>query len=309
MSFKALVMGNRQLACSVYDQLSAAGVETLAIVNPSDTDDSTGVSFASYLTKKNHPFFRFKSLKHDEAINFLKKEKPKLAISCSYERIVPPAFIEHFNGSIYNFHAADLPRNRGCLPVVWSIFDVPEKLCMTFHELDAGLDTGAIVKKAYIDNRPGMTAEEAYKLLVNEGTELFREILPRILNGESLPRQRQDESISTYHSQVFPWDRWLDFSSSAIQNSALINACSFFPHPSARARLADSEIQIMGPSLVKIGPNRLPVGAVEYRDEKYWIQFLDGQASFAAFRQGMKLIYPTTNYEEFKLLLLHGDLR
>lgn len=309
MSIKALVLGNRQLACSIYEMLLSAGVEVFAIVNPSDVDETSGVSFASYLTKTDRPFFRFKSLNGEDVLDFLNTVGPNFAVSCSYERIVPPAFIDHFNGAIYNFHAADLPKNRGCLPVVWSIFDSPEKLCMTFHELEKGLDTGPIIKKKYIDNVPGLTAKEAYKLLVDSGIELFRELLPHILNGEYLPRQKQNDSIATYHPQVFPWDRWLNFGSTATRNSALINACSFFPHPSARARQGDVEIQLVGPSFVADGINRIPIGAIEYRHDKYWIQFLDGQVSFAAFRRGTELICPVLNPLNFEKVLLEGDLK
>jgi methionyl-tRNA formyltransferase len=47
-----------------------------------------------------------------------------------------------------NGHPSLLPRHRGPIPVAWAIRDGDEEIGITFHRMDAALDTGAILAQA-----------------------------------------------------------------------------------------------------------------------------------------------------------------
>ena len=47
-----------------------------------------------------------------------------------------------------NGHPSLLPRHRGPIPVAWAIRDGDEEIGITFHRMDAELDTGAILAQA-----------------------------------------------------------------------------------------------------------------------------------------------------------------
>lgn len=95
----------------------------------------------------------------------MQRLKPSLVISYNYNHIIKPDVIELFPRKIINLHTSLLPYNRGASPNFWSFIDDTPK-GVTVHQLDEGLDTGAIIfqKRMYFDEDTETLASSYQKL-------------------------------------------------------------------------------------------------------------------------------------------------
>ena len=74
---------------------------------------------------------------------YQKAAKPRLVSFCS-DIIVSPMILACFEGGCYNFHPAP-PEYPGSRAASFAIYDQVETYGVTAHEMEAGVDTGAIV--------------------------------------------------------------------------------------------------------------------------------------------------------------------
>lgn len=100
---------------------------------------------------------------------------PKFIVSYNYSYIVREDVINFMHGNIVNLHISLLPWNRGASPNVWSFIEVTPK-GVTIHEIDAGLDTGAIIaqKEIFFDENVE-TLATSYGKLHSTILELFQQ--------------------------------------------------------------------------------------------------------------------------------------
>ena len=104
---------------------------------------------------------------------------------------------------------------------------------VTLHLMDEGIDTGDIVAQTKIPITPADTARTLYFRSAAAGIGLFAETLPAILSG-TYGRTPQPEEEATYHPQINPNDRWIDWEWTEKKIHAFIRAHTFLPYPGAR---------------------------------------------------------------------------
>ena len=74
--------------------------------------------------------------------------EPDLIISIYYRTIIKQHVIDRVKGRIFNAHVSLLPRNRGRSPIPWAIVEGDQFTGVTYHYIDAGVDTGPIILQA-----------------------------------------------------------------------------------------------------------------------------------------------------------------
>ncbi|PKO18589.1 MAG: methionyl-tRNA formyltransferase [Chloroflexi bacterium HGW-Chloroflexi-10] len=127
-----------------------------------------------------------------------------------------------------NIHASILPRWRGAAPIQASILHGDEKTGVTIMRMDAGIDTGPILRKKEIPITPQDTTETLGKKLANLGAELLLSTLPEYLNGFIRPIPQPEEG-ATYAKLIQKSDGHLDFSKSALILERQIRAYNPWP--------------------------------------------------------------------------------
>jgi methionyl-tRNA formyltransferase len=98
-----------------------------------------------------------------------------------------------------NFHPALLPLNRGWYPHVHNLID-GTPAGVTLHKLAPGADEGDIWVQKTVEVNPWDCADDLYKKLQNEITNLFIENWILIKNNEIVARP-QEKSIESYHAK------------------------------------------------------------------------------------------------------------
>jgi methionyl-tRNA formyltransferase len=127
-----------------------------------------------------------------------------------------------------NVHASLLPRWRGAAPIQASILHGDEKTGVTIMRMDAGIDTGPILRKKEIPITPQDTTETLGKKLGCLGAELLLSTLPEYLNGFIRPIPQPEEG-ATYAKLIQKSDGHLDFSKSALILERQIRAYNPWP--------------------------------------------------------------------------------
>ncbi len=124
--------------------------------------------------------------------------QPSFVISYNYRHIIKEDVIAYMKGRIINLHTAYLPYNRGSSPNFFSFVENSPK-GVTIHQLDAGLDTGAIlVQKELNFDEEKETFVSSYDTLIAEMNRLFTENWESIKNGSILPCAQQGPG--SYHT-------------------------------------------------------------------------------------------------------------
>jgi len=106
-------------------------------------------------------------------LQIMKALEPSYVVSFNYRHIIKSDVIDYMDGKIINLHASYLPFNRGSSPNFFSfVEDTPKGV--TIHQMEAGLDTGAIlVQKEIQFDESKETFSSSYDRLLCEMKELF----------------------------------------------------------------------------------------------------------------------------------------
>jgi methionyl-tRNA formyltransferase len=151
------------------------------------------------------------------ALDRLSRDHVDVLVVAAYGLIIPQKLLTHPDFGAVNIHASLLPRWRGAAPVEYAIIAGDKTTGISLMQMDAGLDTGAILCTSHIDIGPMETGIELTHRLAELGAVLLCEKLPVL--GTLAPRP-QDDSAATYAPKLTPdiaAIRWSE-SATAVHN-------------------------------------------------------------------------------------------
>jgi methionyl-tRNA formyltransferase len=174
------------------------------------------------------PVFQPEKLRKAEAIAELKQWLPDAYVVAAFGQILPQAVLDIPQYGSINVHASLLPRWRGAAPIQAVIRAGDKESGVTIMKMDAGLDTGPMLKQRAITLAADETGESLHDKLAVIGAELLIETLPGYFDGSIQPQQ-QDEAGVTYAPQIKKEDGVIDWSQGAESIERLVRA--FTPWP------------------------------------------------------------------------------
>lgn len=121
-----------------------------------------------------------------------------ILLSCYFDRIIKETQISQVKYAL-NIHNSSLPSHRGVGPIEWSMRDGTGFQGVTLHEMDAGIDTGAIYGQVKFKIWPHQTNESLHALCMEYAFAMTRSVL---LELDRIVPTRQDEIRSSYHTRV-----------------------------------------------------------------------------------------------------------
>ncbi len=108
----------------------------------------------------------------------------------------------------WNLHPSLLPRFRGPAPLFWTFWEGRNDTGVTLHQMDAGLDTGDILKQAPFHLADGVSGPAAERQLAELGGQLILQALADLAD-DALTSRPQPEGGS-YYPLPRPGDFTLD---------------------------------------------------------------------------------------------------
>ncbi|MGC8879455.1 MAG: methionyl-tRNA formyltransferase [Anaerolineae bacterium] len=137
------------------------------------------------------------SLRRDDVVEQLRSWQADVIVVAAFGMLLPLAVLELPPHGCINVHASLLPRWRGAAPVAAAILAGDERTGVTLMQMDAGLDSGPIIRQAELPIAPDDTQGTLTHKLSQLGASLLGQTLPDWLAGRIVPRP-QDEAQVTW---------------------------------------------------------------------------------------------------------------
>ncbi|HCA27354.1 MAG TPA: methionyl-tRNA formyltransferase [Betaproteobacteria bacterium] len=228
---RLIFAGTPEFAAAALAALLAAGHEIVLVLTQPDRRAGRGMKLAMSPVKQL-------ALKHDLLVmqpQTLNASETQAALTtmqadamvvAAYGLILPPAVLALPSRGCLNIHASLLPRWRGAAPIQRAILAGDAETGISIMQMDAGLDTGAVLlqRREPIDGRD--TAQTLHDKLAALGASLIVEALGRI--GELTP-VAQKERDATYAVKISKDEAALDWTKSAQYLARAVRAYNPFP--------------------------------------------------------------------------------
>ncbi|MBP5261646.1 MAG: methionyl-tRNA formyltransferase [Clostridiales bacterium] len=179
------------------------------------------------LEEKGIPVYQPKTLKTDEAYEYIASFAPDLIVTCAYGKILPQNVLDIPQFGCLNVHASLLPKRRGSSPIQRAILDGDDKTGITIMKMDAGLDTGDIVSSVEVPIPLDMHSEELFEVLGKEGAKLLLDTIMPYVNGEI--ELKAQEGDSTYCPPISSEEGYFPWTDTAFAIHKRVHALSSWP--------------------------------------------------------------------------------
>ncbi len=147
-----------------------------------------------------------------------------VAVVAAYGLILPPPMLAAPSRGCLNIHASLLPRWRGAAPIQAAVLAGDAETGITIMQMDAGLDTGAMLRQGRVPIGPRTTAAELHDTLATLGADLVLQVLNNPPAAEPQPL----EGI-TYAAKLTRDSGRLDWAQPAAQLDRQVRALTPWP--------------------------------------------------------------------------------
>ncbi len=154
----------------------------------------------------------FKSMNSPDFRRFLLKNNVDLLLVGTWREKLQRATFEVPKLATVNVHPSLLPRYRGPNPYLQVIKHQEMFSGFTFHLVDEGFDSGAILYQKRVDIEPYYTSKELRERTVYEVRKALPEFLVALDKGEIIPVE-QNSALASYFPNIKEEEMMLDFSS------------------------------------------------------------------------------------------------
>jgi len=193
---------------------------------------------------------------------------PDLVVCMGFPWKIPPDALAVPRLGWLNGHPSLLPLHRGPLPVAWAIREGDEEVGITFHRMDAELDTGPILAQRPYPLGELQPPDTFYPELGLVVAEALTEALERLAAGDEGTPQAEGGGYESFFAEK---DAWLDPSRAAVEVHRLAWAWRYaMALDGPRGALLELEgkpVRVLATSLTEVdGAQRLDCG-----DGPLWI--------------------------------------
>jgi methionyl-tRNA formyltransferase len=243
-SLRIIFAGTPDFAAAALTALLNTPHEILAVYTQPDRPAGRGrklkPSPVKQLAQEHQlPVLQPVSLKTAENIEELRAIEADVMVVAAYGLLLPPEVLTIPRYGCLNIHASLLPRWRGAAPIQRAILAGDTQTGVTIMQMDAGLDTGAMLLKKTCPIAQADTSASLHDCLAALGAQAIVEALNQLSDLKALP---QDESQVTYASKLSKSEALIDWHSSAEELARQVRA--FNPWPVAQTTVNGQTLRI-----------------------------------------------------------------
>ncbi len=185
------------------------------------------------------PVLQPEKIRTPEAVAELAGFGAELIVVVAYGQILPRRILELPPFGCLNVHASILPRHRGASPIHAAILAGDPESGVTIMQMDAGLDTGAILRVVRTPIVDIDTAGSLHDRLAEIAPAGLLRVISDLEHGAMIP-ERQDEARATYAPKLSKEDGRIDWSAPAVEIARRIRGMT--PWPGAFTFLPDGRM-------------------------------------------------------------------
>ena len=163
-------------------------------------------------------------------------------VVAAYGLILPQPVLETPRHGCINVHASLLPRWRGAAPIQRALLAGDAQTGISIMQMDAGLDTGAIISAREVSIEPRDSAATLTDRLAAVGAEAIVDTLIRLQRDGRVEALPQQEDGASYARKISRDDAAIDWRAPALAIDRQVRALN--PFPGALTSLAGKPIKI-----------------------------------------------------------------
>jgi len=191
--------------------------------------------------QNNLPIYQPQSLKDPEQQTILANLQADIMVVVAYGLILPQVVLDAPRLGCINVHGSILPRWRGAAPIQRAVEAGDKETGVTIMQMDAGLDTGAMLTITRCPIEPSETSGSLYDKLAALGAPALLSTLDKLKAGTAVA-VAQDNGQSTYAKKIDKAEALIDWSQPAIIIDQRIRA--FSPFPAAYTEIEGLRVKI-----------------------------------------------------------------
>ncbi|SAL67169.1 methionyl-tRNA formyltransferase [Caballeronia terrestris] len=254
-SLRVVFAGTPEFAAAALAAIHAAGFSVPLVLTQPDRPAGRGMKLTASPVKRfalenglevAQPTSLRRNGKYPEeasaAIDLLRATPHDVMVVAAYGLILPQEVLDIAPHGSINIHASLLPRWRGAAPIHRAIEAGDAETGITLMQMDAGLDTGAMIREARIPILPADTTATLHDRLAQLGADLIVQALRDLERDGKLPSTPQPENGTTYAEKIAKHEAALDWRRPADVLARQIRA--FDPFPGAFGTLEGVAVKI-----------------------------------------------------------------
>ncbi|WP_018509285.1 methionyl-tRNA formyltransferase [Thiobacillus thioparus] len=241
---RIIFAGTPPFAAAALNALADAGHDIALVLTQPDRPAGRGMKLTPSAVKQTAlarglPVSQPVSLKSPEAQDELRAADADVMVVAAYGLILPQAVLDLPRFGCLNIHASLLPRWRGAAPIQRAILAGDLETGITIMQMDAGLDTGAMLSKTVVPIRDDDTAASLHDALAAAGASA---IVAALANYATLVPAAQDDAQATYAAKLSKDDAQLDWRQPADVLARAVRA--YNPAPGAWTLLDGAPLKV-----------------------------------------------------------------
>ena len=246
-SLKLVFAGTPAFTCPALDAIAASNHQLLALYTQPDRPKGRGraiqASAAKIWAKAHHiPVHQPLNFKNQETRDVLRALNPDVLVVIAYGLILPPEVLSIPRLGCINVHASLLPFWRGAAPIQYSLLNGDATSGVSIMQMDAGMDTGPVLKTATCPILPHTTAGDLHDTLAELAGPPLIEVLDTLGRHETITPTPQDNTQASYAPKITKQDAIINWTKPAIVIARQIRA--FNPWPIARTEAGEQTLKI-----------------------------------------------------------------
>lgn len=244
---KVIFAGTPDFAAFALKAIAAAGFEIPLVLTQPDRPKGRGMQLQAGPVKLAAQALGLtvaqpQSLRNEEAQQLLREQHADVMVAAAYGLILPQAVLDIPRHGCLNIHASLLPRWRGAAPIQRAIEAGDAETGVCIMQMDAGLDTGAVVSSHRYAIKPADTAQNVHDALAAIGAQAVVADLQRLQKEGRLKSIPQPENGVTYAQKLSKEEARIGWGEPAAVIERKIRA--FNPVPGAWAQYRGKPLKI-----------------------------------------------------------------
>ncbi|MDP9127421.1 MAG: methionyl-tRNA formyltransferase [Pseudomonadota bacterium] len=246
-TFRLAFMGTPDFAVPTLHELAAAGHDIAAVycqpAKPAGRGQQLRKSPVQRAAEEMGVEIRTpRTLRDTDEQRSFAELKLDIAVVVAYGLILPQPVLDAPRNGCINIHGSLLPRWRGAAPIQRALLAGDEETGITIMQMDAGLDTGAMLSRAAVAISPKTTAGMLHDELMHLGARLIRQTLAEVSEGR-IQAQPQPITGVTYAAKLTREEGRLDWNKSAEELERQVRA--FSPWPGSFLMVNNEAIKVL----------------------------------------------------------------
>ncbi len=241
---KAVYFGTSEFAVP---SLEAISEDVVLVVTQPDRESGRGLKLTPSAVKRKALELGIEVATPERArakafVQRLEDLEPDIFVVASFGQILSQKLLDVPRIGSFNLHASILPQYRGAAPIQYSILNGDQESGVTLMQMNAGMDTGDIVKISRTPIGADETAGELHDRLATFAAELIREEWYSLTTGDYQRTKQVDEEAS--YAPKF--DRSLaELQPTADAASEYNRLRAFTPFPGAWMKTTQGDLKVL----------------------------------------------------------------